>query len=68
MTLSALDFSAVSALCTDPELSKRVLFSAGEIPMLTYRLIKKEDPLQAAIAFVSRYSSMMTALPQDENP
>ena len=65
MTLSAIDFSAVSALCTDSELSKRILFSAGETPMLTYRLIKKEDPLQAAISFVSRYSAMMTAIPQN---
>lgn len=65
MTLAALDFSAVSTLCSDPELKTKIFFSAGETPTLTYKLGKKEEPLQAAITFINRYASMMTALPQN---
>ena len=65
LTLAALDFSAVSALCADPSLKGRILFSAGDTPMLTYKMAKGEDPLQAAKSFLSRYSGMMSAGLQD---
>jgi transcription-repair coupling factor (superfamily II helicase) len=47
-TLRALDLAAVSGLCTDPTLKGRILFSAGNTPMITCRLTAKDDPLKMA--------------------
>ena len=63
MKLAALDFSAVSALCAEPSLRGRVLFSAGDEAMLTYKMAKGEDPLKAAQSFLRSYRGMMTAGP-----
>ncbi len=61
LTLSSLDFSAVSALCTAPNLKGRIRFSAGQEPALTLRLRKGEDPLSAAQSFVRDYRGMIHA-------
>jgi len=65
ITLAALDFGAVSALITDPELKSRILFSAGDTPVLTFKMAKGEDPLHASKYFVSRYGALLTAPLQD---
>ncbi|MEA4965896.1 MAG: transcription-repair coupling factor [Oscillospiraceae bacterium] len=62
-TLAAMDFSSVSALCADPALRGRLLFSAGDKPALSYRMDKSEDPLAAAQAFVSQYRAKLAAVP-----
>jgi len=65
LTLAALDFAAVSALVTDQELKQKIQFSAGDTPILTYKMAKGEDPLQAASGFVAKYSAMMSGPLQD---
>lgn len=45
-TLRSIDFGAVSGICADPVLKKRVLFSAGDSPKLTISLVSGEDPLK----------------------
>lgn len=56
-TLRTIDFAAVSGICADNDLKKRVLFSAGDTPKLTLRLGKGEDPLKVAEYFVKKYAS-----------
>lgn len=58
-TLAALDFSAVSALCAEPSMRKRLVLAAGDTPVLSYRLQRSEDPLSAARDFLRQYRSMM---------
>ena len=55
--LRALNLAAVSALCADEALRGRVLFSAGNTPMLTCRLQPKDDPLKMAALTVERLSA-----------
>ncbi len=55
--LRALDLAAVSALCADEALRGRVLFSAGNTPMLTCRLQPKDDPLKMAVLTVERLTA-----------
>ncbi len=62
-TLGNLDFEAVSYICSDKSLKGRVLFSAGEKPYLSLRLVKGEDPLTAATQFVAKYSGYKSPNP-----
>ncbi len=57
-TLRNLDFAVVSAICADPKLKDRVLFLAGEKPVLTMKLLKGQDPLKAAEEFVKCYKGL----------
>lgn len=58
--LRSIDFSAVSGICADPELKKRVLFSAGDSPKLTFSLYDREDPLKVAEQFIKKYAALQT--------
>ena len=55
-TLSSLDFSAVSAICAEPSFHNKLFFSAGSIPLLTWKLSKTDDPLRVAQNFVAKYA------------
>lgn len=55
-TLGKLDFEAVSYICSDKSLKSRVLFSAGDTPMLTLRLTGDSDPLTESQKFVAKYA------------
>jgi transcription-repair coupling factor (superfamily II helicase) len=57
LTLSSIDFSAVSGVCAEPSFKGRVFFSAGREPMLTVKLRRGDDPLKLAQKAVSLYSS-----------
>jgi transcription-repair coupling factor (superfamily II helicase) len=57
-TLRSIDFQAVSGICADPQLKKRVLFSAGDTPKLTLALQSGEDPLKVCQAFVKKYAAL----------
>ena len=59
-TLRTIDFGAVSGICADPELKKRVLFSAGDSPKLTLSLVSGEDPMKVAEQFIRKYASFCT--------
>ena len=59
-TLSSLDFAAVSGICAEPSFQKRVFFSAGSVPRLTWKLQKGEDPLKTAENFIARYAAFRT--------
>lgn len=54
-TLRSIDFQAVSGICADPDLKKRVLFSAGDTPKLTLKLVSGDQPLRVCEAFVKKY-------------
>ena len=54
-TLRSIDFQAVSGICADPDLKKRVLFSAGDTPRLTLKLQSGDQPLKVCEAFVKKY-------------
>ena len=56
-TLRTIDFAAVSGICADDTLKKRVLFSAGDTPRLTLKLAQGEDPLKIAEHFVKKFAS-----------
>ena len=56
-TLRTIDFAAVSGICADNTLKKRVLFSAGDTPRLTLKLMNGEDPLKIAEHFVKKFAS-----------
>jgi transcription-repair coupling factor (superfamily II helicase) len=56
-TLRSIDFAAVSGICGDPELKKRVQFSAGDTPKLTLKLVKGEDPLRVCEQFVKKFAA-----------
>ncbi|MDD6024472.1 MAG: transcription-repair coupling factor [Oscillospiraceae bacterium] len=56
-TLRNINLAAVSGICADPELKKRVLFSAGDTPKLSLKLMKGENPLKIAETFVKLYST-----------
>ncbi len=56
-TLRSIDFQAVSGICGDPQLKKRVMFSAGEVPRLTLKLAGGENPLKLSEAFVKQYTA-----------
>ena len=62
-TLGNLDFEAVSYICSDKGLKGRVLFSAGENPYLSLRLVKGDDPLAAATQFVAKYAGYKSPNP-----
>ena len=55
-TLRSIDFAAVSGICADPELKKRVLFSAGETPRLTLKLLGGDAPLKISEQFIKKFS------------
>ena len=55
-SLRTIDFGAVSGICADPELKKRVLFSAGDSPKLTLSLVSGENPLKVSEQFVKKYA------------
>ena len=61
LTLSTLDFAAVSGVCAEAALKGRVFFSAGRNPMLTVKLRRDDDPLKLAKQTVSLYSSFRLA-------
>ena len=65
-TLRSIDFGAVSGICADPVLKKRVLFSAGDSPKLTFTLVSGEDPLKVSEQFVRKYADFHEAQPQEE--
>ncbi len=56
-TLRSIDFQAVSGICADPQLKKRVLFSAGETPRITMKLAQGENPLRACEIFVKKFAA-----------
>ena len=56
-TLRSIDFAAVSGICGDPELKKRVLFSAGDTPKLNLKLASGEDPLKICRLFLKKYAA-----------
>ena len=60
-TLRTIDFSAVSGICADAELKKRVLFSAGATPKLSLKLLSGENPLKVSEQFVKKYASFCAA-------
>jgi len=62
--LRRIDLGAVSGICADPVLKKRVLFSAGDTPRLTLRLVSGEDPLKVSEAFVKQYLAFSTETAQ----
>ena len=57
-SLAQLDFRAVSGVCAEPAWKGRVFFSAGNTPMLTYRLARGEDPLKGADGFVGKFATL----------
>ena len=59
LALGRMDFSAVSALVSEPSLRGRIRFSAGSEPLLDVKLKKGEDPLKAAQEFVKLYRSLI---------
>jgi transcription-repair coupling factor (superfamily II helicase) len=61
LTLSTIDFAAVSGVCAEAALKTRVFFSAGKNPMLTVKLRRGDDPLKLAGQAVSLYSSFRLA-------
>ena len=65
-TLRSIDFQAVSGICADPQLKKRVLFSAGDTPKLTLKLAAEENPLKVCEAFVKKFAAFST--PDTGNP
>ena len=65
-TLRSIDFGAVSGICADPVLKKRVLFSAGDSPKLTLSLVSGEDPLKVSEQFIRKYAEFHEVLPQDD--
>ena len=56
-TLRNIDFQAVSGICSDPQLKKRVLFSAGDAPKLTLKLEEQENPLKVCESFVKKFTA-----------
>ena len=54
-TLARFDLRRVSLLCGEPDYKGRILFSAGEKPMLSLRLKKGEDVLRAAHKLLESY-------------
>ena len=60
LTLERLDFSAVSALCAEPSLRDRIRFSAGDEPIISYRMKKGEEPLSTAQSFLRQYGAMIS--------
>ena len=57
LTFRTIDLAAVSGIIADPQLKKRVVFSAGDVPRLTMRLVSGEDPLKACEVFIRKYQS-----------
>ena len=55
LTLSAVDFGKVSALCGSPAYRGRLLFSAGEKPYLALKVRKGEDALKLGAKLVEDY-------------
>ena len=62
-TLRSIDFQGVSGICADPQLKKRVLFSAGETPRITMKLADHENPLKACEIFVKKFAAFTTPDP-----
>ena len=58
-TLRTIDFAAVSGICGDQDLKKRVLFSAGDTPKLTLKLYENDDPLKISQWFIKKYASFV---------
>ena len=60
-TLVNLNFEAVSALCADPDYSKRIQFVASaKTPTLMLRLGTGVDSLRQSKAFIARYQKYLT--------
>jgi transcription-repair coupling factor (superfamily II helicase) len=61
-TLTTVDFPAISAVCTEPEFKGRILFAAGDIPILTLKLRSGETPLKLSEDFVKHYAAQRAVL------
>ena len=59
-TMRSVDFRAVSGICADSDLKRRVQFSAGNTPRLTLKLYDKENPLKVCDYFVRQYTAFAT--------
>ena len=60
LTMSTLDFAAVSGCCAEAIFKGRIFFEAGRSPMLRLKLKKDEDPLKLAEKLVAVYASYRT--------
>ena len=57
LTLRQMDLKRVSAVCADRKFKGKLLFHAGEPPVLTLRLGQGEKPLQRTQALVEAYGA-----------
>ena len=60
LTMSTLDFAAVSGCCEESPFKGRIFFEAGRCPMLRLKLKRDEDPLKLAEKLVTVYASYRT--------
>ena len=58
LSLSTMDFAAISACCAEAQFKGRIFFSAGKVPMLSVKLKKAEDPLKLATQLVGVYAAL----------
>ena len=58
LSLSTMDFAAISACCAEAQFKGRIFFSAGKVPMLSVKLKKVEDPLKLATQLVGVYAAL----------
>ncbi len=59
LTLSQLDFDAVSAICADPDYKNRLFFVANaKLPSLRFKLHDRTDSLKQCKALVARWQSL----------
>ena len=58
LSLSTMDFAAISACCAESQFKGRIFFSAGKVPMLSVKLKKAEDPLKLATQLVGVYAAL----------
>ena len=58
LSLSTMDFAAISGCCAEAQFKGRIFFSAGKVPMLSVKLKKAEDPLKLATQLVGVYAAL----------
>ena len=58
LSLSTMDFAAISACCAEAQFKGRIFFSAGKVPMLSVKRKKAEDPLKLATQLVGVYAAL----------
>ena len=58
LSLSTMDFAAISACCAEAQFKGRIFFSAGKVPMLSVKLKHAEDPLKLATQLVGVYAAL----------